>query len=203
MKTQKIKTLFLDIGGVLLTNGWGKNSRKLAAEKFNLDYAEMDERHHLTFDTYELGKLTLDQYLNRVIFYEKKDFSKDDFRNFMFEQSKPYEETIAFFKEIKQTHRVKVVAVNNEGRELNEYRISKFNLHDLFDGFVSSCYVNFRKPDEDIFKMACNIAQAKPHEAIHIDDRQMFVEIARSVGLHGFHHTDLNSTKEKIAKLNF
>src|SRR6202044_1979163 len=106
MKNEKIKTLFLDIGGVLLTNGWGRDSRKRASELFKLDYKEMDERHHLTFDTYEMGKLTLDEYLNRLVFYEVRGFTKDDFKTFMFERSKPYEETISFFKELKQKHKL-------------------------------------------------------------------------------------------------
>ena len=203
IKDEKIKTIFLDIGGVLLTNGWGRGSRVQAAEQFKLDYKDMDERHHLTFDTYEMGKLTLDQYLNRLVFYTERDFSKDDFKTFMFERSKPYEETLAFFRELKHKHKLSVVAVSNEGRELNEYRIKKFKLHDLFDAFISSCYVRFRKPDADIFRMACDIAHAAPHETIHIDDRLMFVEVARTIGLHGLHHVDLPSTKEKIAKLNF
>ena len=203
MTNNKISTLFLDIGGVLLTNGWGRESRVQAAEQFKLDYKEMDERHHLTFDTYELGKLTLDQYLNRLVFYEERDFTKDDFKTFMFERSKPYEESLAFFRELKQKHKLNVIAVSNEGRELNEYRIKKFELHNLFDAFVSSCYVRFRKPDADIFRMACDIAHAIPAETIHVDDRLMFVEVARSVGLHGLHHVDLNSTKEKIKHINF
>src|SRR6266516_2408383 len=88
--SSNITTLFLDIGGVLLTNGWGRNSRARAADKFGLDYGEMNERHHLTFDTYEEGKLSLDEYLNRVVFYEPRPFSQDEFKEFMFAQSRPY-----------------------------------------------------------------------------------------------------------------
>lgn len=199
----KITTLFLDIGGVLLSNGWDRTSRKLAAEHFKLDLAEMNERHHLTFDTYELGKISLDEYLNRIVFYEPHTFSKEDFRNFMFSQSTILEDSIAYFKELKQEHNLKVIAVNNEGKELNEHRIKTFKLYELFDGFISSCYVNFRKPDKDIFLMACGISQTKPHHAIHIDDRLMFVEVARSVGVQGLHYKGLEAAKEEIKTLSF
>jgi putative hydrolase of the HAD superfamily len=198
-----ITTLFLDVGGVLLTNGWDRTARKEAAKLFALDYDEMDERHHLTFDTYELGKLTLDEYLTRLVFYEKRNFTKDDFRDFMFRQSKALGDNIAFFKELKAQHNIKVVAVNNEGKELNEHRIKTFKLHELFDGFVSSCYVKFRKPDADIFRMACDIAQTLPRNAIHVDDRRMFVEVASTVGINGVHFTDVPSFKEKIKTFNF
>src|SRR5579872_1649214 len=112
MKTDSITTLFLDIGGVLLTNGWDRNARKRAVEKFNLDSEEVNERHHLTFDTYEEGKLTLDEYLSRVIFYEPRSFSKDDFIKFMYAQSAPYAENLAFFKALKKQYGLKVLAVS-------------------------------------------------------------------------------------------
>jgi hypothetical protein len=36
MKPRAITTLFIDIGGVLLTNGWDHLSRKLAAKKLGM-----------------------------------------------------------------------------------------------------------------------------------------------------------------------
>lgn len=98
MAKPRVSALFLDIGGVLLTNGWDRGSRRKAAQQFHLDYDQMDERHHLTFDTYELGKLTLDEYLARVVFYQKRDFSQEEFIEFMFAQSKPFPEMIELIK---------------------------------------------------------------------------------------------------------
>ncbi len=203
MQKNKITTLFLDIGGVLLTNGWGRGSRKLAAEQFGLDAAEMNDRHHLTFDTYEIGKLSLDAYLRRIVFYEKRNFTPDDFKAFMYAQSQALDGSIEFFKEIKSRYHLKVIAVNNEGRELNEYRIRQFRLYELFDAFASSCYVKFRKPDTDIFRLACDMAQAIPQQAVMVDDRKMFVEVAGTIGLHCLHFDGLESVKNKIAKLDF
>jgi putative hydrolase of the HAD superfamily len=203
MQEHAITTLFLDIGGVLLTNGWGRGSRKLAAEKFNLDLVEMNERHHLTFDTYEMGKLSLDDYLQRLVFYEKRDFTVTEFRTFMYEQSRALPGSIDFFIELKKQHRLRVVAVNNEGRELNEYRIKQFRLQELFDAFASSCYVKFRKPDTDIFRLACDMAQTMPQQALMIDDRSMFVEVARTIGLNGLQFDGLEAIKEKIRGIHF
>jgi putative hydrolase of the HAD superfamily len=203
MQGKKITTLFLDIGGVLLTNGWGRESRKLAAEKFQLDLVETNERHHLTFDTYEMGKLTLDEYLQRTVFYEKRSFSVEEFKLFMYSRSQPLPGSIDFFKELKQQHQLKVIAVNNEGIELNEYRIKQFKLHELFDAFASSCYVRFRKPDADIFRLACNIAQVQPQQAVMIDDRMMFVEVAASVGINAIQFDKLELVKEKMKEIDF
>ncbi len=196
-----ISTLFLDIGGVLLTNGWDRNSRKEAADKFHLDYDEIDERHHLTFDTYEAGKLSLDEYLKRVIFYEERTFSSKDFKKFMFNQSKPFPEMIDFIKQLKEDNGLRTIAVSNEGRELNGYRIKTFKLYEIIDAFVSSSYVHFRKPDHDIFKVALDISQMEPENVAYLDDRKMFVEIANSLGIHGIHHKNIDATKEELEKL--
>jgi len=201
MKTPKIKTLFLDIGGVLLTNGWDHKSREKAAKHFKLDSEEMNERHHLTFDTYESGKLSLDEYLNRVVFYEKRTFSKEKFKTFMFNESKPLDNAIDFFKTLKKKFNLRVVALSNEGREINDYRIKKYMLDELFDGFVSSCFVHLRKPDIDIYKLACDVSNTKPGNALCIDDRLMFIQVAQSHGIRTYHFQDLASAKKQLVKI--
>ena len=199
--TTKITTLFLDIGGVLLTNGWDRHSRRRAAEKFGLDYEDMNDRHHMTFGTYESGKLTLKKYLDRVVFNQPRKFSPDEFKQFMFDQSKPLPGQIEFFVRLKRQHQLVVTAVSNEARELTEHRVRKFELRRLFDCFISSCFVHLRKPDEEMFRMALDVSQARAREVVYIDDRLMFVEVARTLGLHGIHHEDRASTQSALEQL--
>jgi putative hydrolase of the HAD superfamily len=199
--SRPITALFLDIGGVLLTNGWDRHARMRAAERFHLDYGEMDERHHLTFDTYEAGKLSLDEYLQRVIFYEERSFTKEEFRTFMFSRSQPYNEMIDFIRVLKARHHLKTVAVSNEGRELTRYRIQQFNLQEVIDFFVSSCFVHLRKPDAEIYHIALDIAQSPPEQVVYIDDRLMFVQVANGMGIQGVHHTGYQATHEALADL--
>lgn len=196
-----IKALFLDIGGVLLTNGWDRKARALAARQFGLDLDELNERHHLTFDTYESGKLSLDEYLDRIVFYEAKPFSREVFRAFIMAQSQPYSEMIRLVQELKRQYGLKLIAVNNEGRELNDYRIHQFGLNGFIDAFVSSCYVHFRKPDADIFRLALDVAQVPAGQVVYIDDRKMFVEVAGSLGMHCLHHTHEEATRKRLANL--
>ena len=196
-----ITTLFLDIGGVLLTNGWDHTMRQNAAKHFGLDYQEMNERHHLTFDTYEAGKLSLDNYLNRVVFNQPRDFTPQAFKEFMYAQSQPYPQMINLIEKLKAHHQLKVTAVSNEGRELTVFRIKEFKLNTVIDFFVSSCFVHFRKPDPDIFHMALDIAQVSPEQVAYIEDRPMFVEVARDLGLHAIQHTDVDTTRAALAEL--
>jgi putative hydrolase of the HAD superfamily len=195
-----IKTLFLDIGGVLLTNGWDRRSRQEAVKKFNLDFDEVDERHHLTYDTYEEGKLSLNEYLSRVIFYKDRSFTPQDFKDFMFSRSQPLDDMLSFLKELINRHHLNAIAVSNEGKELTEYRIQKFDLTSIISAFVSSCFVHYRKPDFDIFLIALDISQTPPEEVVYIDDRPMFVEIASKLGINAILHENLETTREKLAE---
>jgi putative hydrolase of the HAD superfamily len=198
-RSTEITTLFLDVGGVLLTNGWGHQSRALAAKTFDLNLEEMEDRHHLTFDTYEVGKLTLEEYLSRTVFYEERPFTGDQFREFIFAQTRPYPEMIELVRNLKAQHELRIATVNNEARELNSHRIQTFKLEEFVDFFVSSCFVHLRKPDADIFRLALDIAQVPAEQVVYIDDQPMFVQIAEGLGIRSIRHTDYQSTRSQLA----
>jgi len=147
-----ITTLFLDIGGVLLNNGWDHIARRKVAKHFKLAWAEMEERHRLTFETHEEGKLTFEEYLGRVVFYHKRPFTRTQFRRFMCAQSKPCPGMIELITQLKLRYGLKIAVVSNEARVVNDYRIHKFKLDEFVDFFISSCFVQIRKPDADIFR---------------------------------------------------
>lgn len=196
-----ITTLFVDIGGVLLTNGWDRQARKLAAETFNLDYQDLEERHRLTFDTYESGKIDLAEYLKRIVFFQKRPFAPAQFKSFMFAQSQPYPDMLELISHLKMQYNVKIAIVSNEPRELNDYRINKFKLRNFVDCFICSCYVHLRKPDADIFRLALDITQTSPDQVAYIEDRAMFVSVAEALGIQGILHTDYQKTRATLAKL--
>jgi putative hydrolase of the HAD superfamily len=191
--------LFLDIGEVLLTDGWDHHARRRAATNFKLKFAEMENRHHLVFETYEQGKLTLEEYLSLVVFHHKRPFTRAQFRSFMFAQSKPYPRMINLIAGLKARYGLKIVVVSNEARELNAYRIRKFKLDGFVDFFISSCFVHIRKPDADIFQLALDIAQTPARQVVYIDNTPMFVQIAEDLGIRSILHTDYKSTCAKLA----
>lgn len=195
MSVSQYTTLFLDVGNVLLTNGWDHHMRDRAAKLFQLDEAEMNARHALTFDTYEIGKITLDEYINRVVFYQPRSFTLEVFKAYMLEQSQPLKPMLDLMKELKKRYKLKMIAVSNEGKELMLHRIQKFKLKEIIDYFVCSCFVHLRKPDTEIYRMALSLAQVVPQEIIYIDDRKMLVEIVEKMGIQGIHHTSYDETK--------
>ncbi len=196
-----ITTLFLDIGGVLLSNGWGHDFRHKAAEKFHLDDQEMEERHSIMFVTYEEGKITIDEYLERVVFHKKRDFTLIQFKEFMFSLTTSHFEMIAYIKRLKTACGLKIVAVSNEARDLNTYRINTFKLNEIFDFFISSCYVGLRKPDTAIFKLALDGSNVSPDQVVYIDDVQMFVDVATDLGIRSIRHNNYLSTAKVLSEL--
>ncbi len=198
---KKIKVLFSDIGGVLLTNGWGHESRMAACKHFNMDYAELDHRHNFIFNVYEIGKISMDDYLNISVFYEKRKFSRQEFVDFMYSCSAQLPGMLDWAIEWKQKHPdIKVISINNEPKDLNRFRIDTFRLHRFFDAFVSSCEVGMRKPDPGIFNLALGIAQAKPEECLYIDDRKMLAKAATQTGINAFVHENLQATQKLFEK---
>jgi putative hydrolase of the HAD superfamily len=191
--------LFLDVGGVLLTNGWVHLARRRAAKHFKLTWSEMEERHRLNFETHEEGKLSFGEYLNRVVFYQKRPFTRTQFKRFMFDQSKPCPGMIELFAQLKMRHGLRIAVVSNESREVNAYRIRKFKLDRLVDSFVSSCFVHIRKPDTDIFRLALDIAQAPARQVLYVENTPLFVDVAEGLGIRSILHTDYQSTCSKLA----
>jgi putative hydrolase of the HAD superfamily len=176
-----IRTLFWDVGGVLLTNAWDHEERDRAVEKFQLQKADFEARHKEVVTTFEEGKVTLDQYLDRILFYQPRKFSKEEFKNYMFSLSKPKPEVLEFARGLAGKYLM--ATINNESREMNDYRIKQFGLSQILDLFVSSCYVGMRKPDQKIYRLALDLIQKTPDECCFIDDRPANIEGAAKVGM--------------------
>jgi putative hydrolase of the HAD superfamily len=177
----RIRGLFWDVGGVLLTNAWDHEERNQAFQHFNLDKQEFEARHKEIVSSFEEGRVGLDEYLARTVFYQPRAFSTQEFQQFMFELSKPKMEVLAIARGLAS--RYFMGTINNESRELNQYRIEKYGLAASFKIFVSSCFVGIRKPEEQIYRLALDLTQQSPDECCFIDDRPVNVEAAARVGM--------------------
>ena len=179
-----ITTIFFDIGGVLLTDGWGHDSRRAAAEKFGLDWEQYADRHEKVAHAIETNRMTLEQYLDRTIFYRPREFTREEFRAFIFAQSKEKPESIKIVEQLAESKKYFLATINNEILELNLYRLEHFGLRQYFSVFFSSCFLGLRKPDEAIYRLALQVTQRSPSECVFIDDREVNLECPRELGLH-------------------
>jgi putative hydrolase of the HAD superfamily len=197
----RITTLFWDIGGVVLTNGWDRKSRKEAGEAFHLDWEDFQDRHELSFPAFDAGQLSLNDYLDRTLFYRPRKFTREEFTAFMFAQSKEYPAVRAILDQCVAATRYFVGAINNEPLELNQYRIEAFNLRRSFQVFFSSCYIHSRKPEEGIFRVALAVTQRKPEECVFIDDRPLNLEAPRRLGMSVIHHQSPEQLRAELRNL--
>jgi len=183
----EVTAIFWDVGGVILSNGWDRPARALAAEKFGLDWEELQDRHDLASPAFETGKISLDTYLQRTVFYRKRPFTREEFINFIFAQSEEFPESRAVLSSVAATGGYFLATINNEPLELNERRIEEFHLRREFKAFFSSCYLGIRKPDEGIYRIALEVTQRRPEECLFIDDRELNLECARQLGMRTIH----------------
>ena len=196
-----ITTLFWDIGGVILTNGWDRGSRLEAASAFKFDYEEFQERHDLSFPAFDSGLITLNEYLDRTLFYRARSFSREEFTAFMFAQSKEYPVNRAVLADAASAGKYFIGSINNEPLELNQFRIEAFHLRREFVVFFSSCYVRSRKPEETIFRVALEVTQRPPEQCVFIDDRPINLESPRRLGMGVIHHQNAQQLRSELRNL--
>src|SRR6266852_2630115 len=193
-----ITTIFFDSGGVLLTDGWGHDSRRAAAVQFGLDWDDFTDRHEKVAHLIETNRLPLERYLDLVIFYRPRSFSRDKFRDFIFAQSQPKPESLEIVRQLAALKKYFLAALNNEILELNLYRIEHFDLCKDFSVFFSSCFLGRRKPDEAIYRAALSVTQRAPDPCLFIDDREVNLECPSSLGLHTIHFQDAIQLRREL-----
>ena len=196
-----IRAIFWDVGGVLLTNAWDHSQRSVALEHFQLDAKEFQGRHEMLVSSFERGKISLEEYLNRTIFYRDRPFSPGDFRDFMFSLSQPFSDVLQFAQALRDSGKYFLGTINNESRELNDYRIEQFGLRNIFRVFISSCFVGLRKPERDIYRLALEITQIPADACCFIDDRALNLECAAQLGMHTIEMKGLEQLQRDLGKL--
>lgn len=168
---------------MLATNGWDHRERQAAAQQFGFDLVEFESRHEFLAAALDTAQLTLDQYLDRTLFYRERPFSRESFREFMFAQSKPYPDTLQLMERAAASGKCLLATLNNESLELNAHRIESFGLRSIFKLFLSSCYLDVRKPDAAIYQLALRLTQQEPARCVFIDDRALNLECAEREGM--------------------
>ena len=196
-----IRAIFWDIGGVLLTNAWDHTQRTEALKHFRLDEEEFRDRHEMVVSSFERGKISLDEYLDRTVFYRPRPFTPEAFTEYMQSLSQPYAENLKFAQALADSGNYLMGTINNESRELNYYRMKKFGLRQIFRLFFSSCFVGLRKPEEGIYRLALDTTQIPAEECCFIDDRALNLECARKLGMNAIEIDSLNQLRNDLAKL--
>jgi putative hydrolase of the HAD superfamily len=195
-----IRMIFLDVGGVLLSNAWDGPARARAIQAFGLDAAELEQRHEESVAALEIGRMTLDAYLERVVFHRPRTFSRAAFVAFMQAQSTAIPEALALARQLAHRPGPLLCTLNNESRELNRYRIDTFGLRELFRAFFSSCYLGVAKPDDGIYRATLDLTQLEPGECLLLDDRAENVAAAAALGWRAERCADVTRLRAALAE---
>ena len=197
-----ISTILWDVGGVLLTNGWDHGGRADVLVRFNVDKDEFEERHPEANDAWEKGLITVEEYLNRTVFWKQRNFTFAEFFEAMKAESRVLDNTaLGVLESLATSVDVDLGMLNNEARELNDYRIETFGLRGYFDFFFSSCYVGVRKPSPQIYRLALDVLQCDPDEVVFIDDRAGNVDAAAALGIHAIRYQGVEQLERELARL--
>ncbi|HYU31033.1 MAG TPA: HAD family phosphatase [Thermoanaerobaculia bacterium] len=198
----EITHVFFDIGGVLGTNGWDREQRARAIEHFRLD-EDFEARHQELAGDWEIGRITLADYLESAVFYEPRPFSREEITAFMLAQSQPYPDSILIAQDLRARRPdLCLMTFNNESAELNDHRIESFGLRPLFSAFLSSCWLGVRKPSRVMFERGLSIAQAEPARVVLVDDREQNLAPARTLGFQTVHFTGADILKKALVDLH-
>ena len=152
-------------------------------ERFGFDYTAFDSRHRQVVDSLERGHLTLDDYLSWTVFYEPRSFTRAEIVQAIFDLSTPFPETIALLNRLHAGSRYLLATINNESRELHEYRVQHFGLRSIFTAFFTSCYLELLKPQPEHYRRALQITCRTPEECLFVDDRPLNIEVAQILGM--------------------
>jgi putative hydrolase of the HAD superfamily len=196
-----IKHIFFDIGGVLGSNGWDREQRQRAVERFGLNAEDFQWRHEELVGEWEEGRITLDEYLDIAVFYADRDFSREEFAEFMCAQSTPNQEAIDIARTLSRDPRYTLMTLNNESEELNIYRIERFGISQIFEAFITSCWLGVRKPMRRFYNRALGIAYAEPATSLFIDDRQQNLTPARSLGMNTILFQSANQLRSDLERV--
>jgi putative hydrolase of the HAD superfamily len=194
--------ILFDIGGVLLTNSWGVHQRAEVAAEFHLDETDLQARHDDIYEMWERGGITMGAYLDFTVFHEPRSFTRDQFVTAILDQSKLLPNgAIGILRDLSRSSNYLLGALNNEARELNDYRFKAFDLRDCFDIALSSCFVGLRKPDPAMYQRAIDIVGRPPERILFIDDRPENVAGARDAGIVALRFTGEAELRQQLAEM--
>ena len=197
----EIRHIFFDIGGVLGSNGWDHEQREQAIARFALNSEDFEWRHKEVVSDWEEGRITLDEYLDIAVFHTARGFSREEFIEFMHSESIPNEGTIEIARRLSRQPGYTLMTMNNEAEELNTFRIEKFGISQIFEAFLSSCWLGVRKPIRRFYHRGLGIAHAEATTSLFIDDRQQNLISASTLGMNVVHFKSAEQLRSDLERV--
>jgi FMN phosphatase YigB (HAD superfamily) len=197
-----IETIFWDIGGVLLTNGWDKDQRADVLGRLGVDLEDYESRHDAANFYWERGLSTAECFFDQTVFTTPRNFTFENLWSLVCAESKVlHPECFDILGVLAADERFRVATLNNESRELNGYRVQAFKLRAYFDYFICSGYVHEMKPDAAIYRSAIEISGDRAEQTLFIDDKQENCEAAMELGMQAIRFESPAQLRDALAQL--
>ncbi len=183
---QTIKTIFWDLGGVILTNGWDLHQRTHVLASLGVDLPAYEAVHDRVNYYWERGLINAHDFFEQTVLKTNPQLGltfEHLWKLVCAESRLLHPECFDILQALKATGNYRLATLNNESKELNEYRLDTFALRDRFDYFICSGYVHEMKPLPDIYRVATDISGHRPQETLLIDDKQENCDAAISLGM--------------------
>ena len=197
-----IRTLFWDIGGVILTNGWDRNQRSEVLERLDVNLAAYEKVHERANYYWERGLLSAYDFFKQTVLLPNPqlELTFDSLWKQVCAQSRVlHPECLDILADLKRQGKLRLATLNNESRELNEHRLDAFKLRSLFDYFICSGYIHEMKPMPGIYRSAIDISGFDAHTALFIDDKRENCEAAREEGMQAIEFKDPDQLCKALA----
>lgn len=183
-----IKEVIFDCFGVLTQDGWSKLIQQYGNDSNRNQLSDLNKAA-------DQGVISLDEFYKSVSEITKA--TKADIVQILVNSYHPEDAVFALVAQLKKGY--KIGLISNISAPIEQY-LPTAPL-ELFNEQTLSYQVGVAKPDLRIFELHLQKTGVKSDEAVFIDDREVNVEAARSVGLHGIWYKNLEQLENDLRQL--
>lgn len=199
-----IEVILYDLGNVILPFNHFQIAEKLSRFSQRKEFQDPPRMFSYLFDFekgavngYEVGKVSSLEFFQSLRGFLHLSLSFEDFIpiwNEIFIEDQEVSQII-----LSQKGRWKLGLLSNTNRLHFDYVLAKFSIIRVFDRWILSHEVGFKKPAVEIFQKAVQWASVEPRKILFIDDMKKHVEVAASLGIQGIHFVSAVQLREELS----
>lgn len=189
---------------MILTNGWDRTQRSRVLEPLGVDLQAYEIAHERENWFWERGLMSAREFFRRTVFEPNPQLTLsfyDLWQQVCGQSALAYPETFALLQQLRGLPELRLATLNNESRELNEYRLDAFGLRGCFDFFLCSGYLGAMKPDPPIFRTAVEISGRPAGTSLFVDDKEENCTAARHAGMQSIQFTSAAELRTELRGL--
>lgn len=205
MDRDSIEVILFDLGNVILPFNHCQIAEKLSRFAKNADYQDPKKIFSYLFDFengaingYETGKGSSPDFFKMLKDHLQLTLSFEDFKPIWNDIFWENEEVSEIIRSLKGKKRLGLLSNTNPLHF--DHILSKFPVVRVFDKWLLSHEVGFKKPAREIFQKAIEWAGVEYEKVLFIDDMKTHIEVAVSLGMQGIHFTSSHDLKHHLTK---